>query len=477
MFKVPASAPITTPVANESSRGLPVSESAWGTQEDKRYDANAGPTGYNNAIAATKSDQIEFMNGNSQLKNYIMEQAKNPDGIKGLFEKYKRGELETTAKELGIIKAYSEDTAFGPNGPGEDSLRQQFNVPTPIAPSETSTTAGVTATTTTTTTVLPDRLPQSITATEPSTETDVYPLDVGTQQYQSFIAGMFMPGDFKTAIEKMDPKDQFFKDMASREKFTAIYNDDFKKPEVFYKYFNKDGTLTPDGMVAEAFAMQLKSHDNPILFNKLDGAKNFVVANNPVAPAAGAPLPDTTFNEQTCIDTLKDSDYLFNDKSGTWGSQGQNYKAAKGNGADLNDLYRVSTDPGVPADVRNAAKWLLSHPKLLQKVMGDDSKFSRDDMSNLKGLQTSEKTAPSLDPLLEQKDVGPGSVITTNAEAKAAMQDRNSGEMSYADLITWINDGTVSEKRKNAARYILAHPDYFIQICGGKSTFRIENMS
>lgn len=76
--------------------------------------------------------------------------------------------------------------------------------------------------------------------------------------------------------------------------------------------------------------------------------------------------PTPTFTSYEALSVLNDNKFLFNDNGGL------------GDGADLADLNRVATSADVPEEVRNAAKWVLSHPVLADIEKGD-LKFSKSD--------------------------------------------------------------------------------------------------
>ncbi|EGF31061.1 hypothetical protein IMCC9480_407 [Oxalobacteraceae bacterium IMCC9480] len=406
-----------------------------------------------NGVAAAPEDAANFVKldahtpfGDFVRKTFTEFQTSDSKmSVRQILAGYQLGSFDTTPKELSVVKYYADSTLT------DQELNDAFGIKTDASSEKTWASQ--------------DSAFLDMSSTQPDEPGDELKRVTEGKYY-------IKPSDVDAA--KFASGDSGFKQFLQQKVNDGVAVDDVLKNYLAGKYRTNRQELG----IADYYV-------NSGLDN--DGIVKAFGLTKPVVPAEDVSdhkpgSPD--FNEYTCLQTLT-SNSLFNDTHETDtlnGRQAQNVNPllnpfARESGADLNDLYRVAKGDG-SADEVAAANWLLTRPGLLDRVM-DGGKMSRESFKATldAGVTKGAEITPNSDPFLKQTDIDK---IEENSDAGKnaakilfdlgpSVNSNGDQRYSYETLISIVNANN-SEKLKNAARYVLSHPEMYHALCTDNNT-------
>ncbi|KVU40922.1 hypothetical protein WK68_12940 [Burkholderia ubonensis] len=124
---------------------------------------------------------------------------------------------------------------------------------------------------------------------------------------------------------------------------------------------------------------------------------------------------------------------------------------------DWNGAYRlaVNADGNTPPEVQRAAKWMLEHRSETTKMSAHDPNSPEDYI-----------TATALNKAAQGEDPagGPPNASTESRVIAAYMREKELSSLSYSELVKLSTDKDTPPRVRQAAKYMLDHPDEFKQI-------------
>jgi hypothetical protein len=255
-------------------------------------------------------------------------------------------------------------------------------------------------------------------------------------------------GDFVTLIQGST---QFLKDLAGSAAETEY------APAQDEAYGGADGWAPTASLQAGAPADE---------FTAVDTIPDEVAAAALTDPGSGVDDPE----ERQALDALARNFDALNRDGGTFGLSADRVLSER-------ELRVAAEDPGAPIDVKRAARYVLDHPDLLDRLSrsrdGDDTGIARADIDLAREGESLEPLALPDAPV----DNGPAAALTAgDAEEQRALDTlrRNFDAMNRDHgFLGAFGDAVITEKElretaedpgaaldlKRAARYVLDHPD------------------